>query len=448
MSLSCDASHAARAITVSELNSKTKQLLEQSLPLMWITGEISNLTQAYSGHWYFSLKDIQAQARCVMFRYRNQLLDWTPKNGEQVEIRALVTLYEPRGEFQLNVETMRRAGLGALFDAFERLKRLLAKEGLFDATRKLPLPFFPRQIGIITSPAAAALHDVLTTLHRRLPSIPVILYPTPVQGKNAATQIVRAIRAAIVRNECDVLILCRGGGSIEDLWPFNEESVARTISACPIPIVCGVGHETDVTIADFTADQRAPTPTAAAEMACPNQVELIHRLDVLQEHLTRYMRNFLESRMQQIDYLSHRLLHHGDWITNQTQQLIHLRQRLDTAWTHNLRDAEWNMRQWQRRLHHALPDLTRLECQQREWARRLLTAHERHLHLLEATLTHFQASLAHLNPFAVLKRGYSLIAHEDGQIVQDSTDITVGEKITLTFARGGASALVTDKRHS
>ncbi|HCA26801.1 MAG TPA: exodeoxyribonuclease VII large subunit [Betaproteobacteria bacterium] len=446
MPSSYDARPAASAITVSELNRQVKQLLEQSLPLTWIAGEISNLTRAASGHWYFSLKDAQAQARCVMFRHRNQALDWTPENGAQVEVRALATLYAPRGEFQLNVEAMRRAGLGALFEAFERLKHLLEKEGLFDAARKLPLPFFPRQIGVITSPAAAALHDVLTTLRRRLPSIPVILYPTPVQGKDAAAQIVQAIHAAAARNECDVLILCRGGGSIEDLWPFNEEAVARAISGCPIPIVCGVGHETDVTIADFTADQRAPTPTAAAEMACPHRADLARRLEIAQVRLTRHMRNLLENRMQQIDYLSRRLLHPGERLKNQAQQLTYIQQRLGTALAHSLHDAEWKTLQWRHRLQHALPDLTRLESQRQEWARRLPAAHARRLHTLEATLAHLQASLTHLNPLGVLKRGYSLVTHEDGRIIQDSASVAVGEKIAVTFSRGGASAQITDKR--
>src|SRR5574340_462515 len=278
---------AAPVISVSELNRSARQILEQRLPLLWVAGEISNFTQAASGHWYFSLKDDKAQVRCAMFRMKSQYLDWLPENGMQVEVRAQPTLYEPRGEYQLAVENMRRAGLGALYEAFEKLKGRLEKEGLFAAARKKALPAFPRRIGIITSPAAAALRDVLTTLRRRMPNIPVLIYPVPVQGEGAAQKIAAAIQLAGQRRECDVLILCRGGGSIEDLWAFNEEVVARAIAACEIPVICGVGHETDFTIADFAADRRAPTPTAAAELATPHRADLLQRLAVLQAGLTR-----------------------------------------------------------------------------------------------------------------------------------------------------------------
>ncbi|MDE2117752.1 MAG: exodeoxyribonuclease VII large subunit, partial [Betaproteobacteria bacterium] len=234
-----------RVFSVRELNLAAKQLLENGLPLLWVRGEISNFTCAASGHWYFSLKDEQAQVRCVMFRHKSQYLDWQPKNGMQVEVLALATLYEARGDFQLTLEQMRSAGLGVLYEAFERLKRKLEGEGLFDAARKRTLPFFPAQIGIVTSPQAAALRDVLTTLSRRMPGIPIVLYPVPVQGEGAAQKIAQAIRLANERAECDVLLVCRGGGSLEDLWAFNEEVVARAIDASKIPGVSGVGHETD-----------------------------------------------------------------------------------------------------------------------------------------------------------------------------------------------------------
>ena len=265
---------AGGPLTVTQFNAIARQQIERNLPLLWIAGEISNFTRAPSGHCYFSLKDERAQVRCVMFRSRLQNLEFAPGNGMQVEVRAVPTLYEARGEFQLGVENMRKAGLGALFEKFARLKTKLEAEGIFASERKRPVPRFPRRIGVITSPAAAALRDVLTTLRRRMPSIPVIIYPTLVQGDSARTQIAAAIAIAGARAECDVLILCRGGGSIEDLWAFNEESVARAMVASPIPIVSGVGHETDFTIADFVADARAPTPTGAAELVSPNRVEL------------------------------------------------------------------------------------------------------------------------------------------------------------------------------
>ncbi|MEO8101106.1 MAG: exodeoxyribonuclease VII large subunit, partial [Betaproteobacteria bacterium] len=254
-------------IAVSELNRRVRGLLEANLALLWVSGELSNVMRAASGHWYFSLKDATAQVRCVMFRHRAAAIGFTPENGMQVEIRALPSLYEPRGEFQLGVETMRRGGLGALYEAFERLKARLLAEGLFSAERKRPLPAFPKVLGIVTSLKAAALRDVLTTLQRRAPMIQIIIYPSAVQGTQAAQEIAAAIdsaRSRIARDAIEALIICRGGGSIEDLWSFNEEIVARAIvrlqDECGIPVVSGVGHETDFTICDFVADRRAPTP--------------------------------------------------------------------------------------------------------------------------------------------------------------------------------------------
>ncbi|HTN66510.1 MAG TPA: exodeoxyribonuclease VII large subunit, partial [Burkholderiaceae bacterium] len=254
-------------LSVSALNQAVARMLERNFPLTWVAGEISNFTRASSGHWYFTLKDNAAQVRAVMFKGRAQYAGFTPREGDRVEVRALITLYAARGEFQLSVEAIRRAGVGDLYEAFIRLKEKLAAEGLFDAERKRALPRLPRVIGIVTSPQAAALRDILTTLQRRAPHVAVILYPTPVQGVGAAEKIRAAIELAAHRAECDVLLVCRGGGGIEDLWSFNDESVARALVACPMPVVCGIGHETDFTIADFAADLRAPTPTAAAEMA-------------------------------------------------------------------------------------------------------------------------------------------------------------------------------------
>src|SRR5690349_23004826 len=268
-------------LTVSALARSVRDLLEHRYPLLWVAGEISNLTLAKSGHAYFVLKDEQAQLRCVMFRSRHQQLDWEPRDGMQVEAQVLVTLYEARGEFQLNVESMRRAGQGALFEAFVRLRDKLGKEGLFDPAAKRPLPAFPRTIGVITSRDAAALRDVLTTLRRRNPSIAVVVYPVPVQGYRAAEEIASALALAGRRAECGVLLLVRGGGSIEDLWAFNEEVLARAVRACPLPVVTGIGHETDFTIADFAADRRAPTPTAAAELVSPDRRLLLDAISRL-----------------------------------------------------------------------------------------------------------------------------------------------------------------------
>src|SRR5215831_13386333 len=298
-----------RVLSVSALNRSVRDLLEHRFPLVWVGGEISNLVQARSGHLYFSLKDDLAQVRCVMFRSRGFALEWQPRDGIQVEVRAVLTLYEARGDFQLNVEFMRSAGLGALYEAFVRLRDKLEREGLFASALKRPLPAYPRTIGIVTSPAAAALRDVLTTLRRRNPSIPIIVYPTLVQGDGAPPEIVAALATAGRRAECDVLILCRGGGSIEDLWAFNDEGVARALRACPIPVVVGVGHETDFTIADFAADVRAPTPTAAAELVSPSRAELAERVAECVRCLTREAARQIEYAMQALDALGRRLLH-------------------------------------------------------------------------------------------------------------------------------------------
>lgn len=433
------------AVSVSELNRAVRALIEQSLPLLWVAGEVSNLTRAASGHWYFTLKDAGAQVRCAMFRHKNQYLDWQPENGMQVEVRAVVTLYEPRGDYQLNVEAMRRAGFGALFEAFERLKAKLGKEGLFEAERKRPLPAFPKRIGIVTSPDAAALRDVLTTLARRMPSLPVVLYPTPVQGDGAALKIAQAIRAAGERNECDVLILCRGGGSIEDLWQFNEEAVARAVAECPIPVVSGVGHETDFTIADFVADRRAPTPTAAAEMVSPKREELAHRLEILGGRLERRMEALLEQRMQQVDYLARRLVHPGERLENQGLHLEHLGQRLSSALGRILDASQWRYRQAGRRLASTQPDLARRQAECVHLDRRLQGAMGEKLRRTEAALQRLGANLAHLNPLAVLERGYSLVETPEGRIVTDSAMVEKGDALRLTFAKGWAGASVEEK---
>ncbi len=430
-------------ISVSELNRSARELLEQGFPLTWVAGEISNFTRAASGHWYFSLKDAQAQVRCVMFRQKILHLDWKPENGMQVEVRALVSLYEARGEFQLNVETMRRSGLGALYEAFEKLKAKLEAEGLFADARKKPLPPFPCAIGIITSPAAAALRDVVTTLRRRMPGIPVIIYPTPVQGEGAAEKISEAVHTAGRRAECDVLILCRGGGSIEDLWSFNEEIVARAISACPIAIVTGVGHETDFTIADFVADQRAPTPTAAAELASPNRLELLASLGLINQRLRRVITRTLEARMQQLDYLSRRLQHPAARLQDQRAHLRQLILRLKNGWSRQADNRLWRIRELRQRLR--APETGRLLQSQCDLAQRLRRAGTRYMETVSMRLQNLRSHLAHLNPQSVLERGYSVVENAAGKIVRDSAQIAGGDEVKMTFANGVARARVTGK---
>ena len=410
-------------LSVRELNLAAKQLLENGLPLLWVRGEISNFVSAASGHWYFSLKDEQAQVRCVMFRHKSQYLDWQPKNGMQVEVLALATLYEARGEFQLTLEQMRPAGLGALYEAFERFKKKLEGEGLFDAARKRTLPFFPAQIGIVTSPQAAALRDVLTALFKRMPGIPVVLYPTPVQGEGAAQKIAQAIRLANARAECDVLLVCRGGGSIEDLWAFNEEVVARAIAASNIPVVSGVGHETDFTIADFAADQRAATPTAAAQLVAPERQELLQRLRHAAQRLARGRQRQAERVMQQLDFLQRRLVHPAQRMQQQAQYIGQLRQRL----------------------YRARPDFAQLGAQQIELMRRLQGSMQYTLERSNTRLNGLQQHLLHLDPLQVLARGYSMVRDEHGAIVSDSGVLSIGARLDITFAHGWAHAELKDK---
>lgn len=431
-------------ISVGDLVRRARELLERNFPLLWVSGEISNLTLAASGHWYFSLKDGSAQVRCVMFRNKNLYLDWAPENGMQVEVRALATMYEARGEFQLNLETMRRAGLGALYEAFEKLKAKLGKDGFFDAGRKRPLPTYPRQIGIITSPAAAALRDVLTTLRRRMPSIPAVLYPTPVQGEGAAQKIAEALRIAGERAECDVLILCRGGGSIEDLWAFNEEIVARAVQASPIPIVCGVGHETDFTIADFVADRRAPTPTAAAEIITPDRSELLHRTATWSARLTHVVQHTLEQRAQQLDYLSRRLTHPGEKLRGQEVHLAHLSERLAQSYGRMLENHTWRISALSSRLNSAKPDLPRKQAELMTLRHRLDRAVGHCMEFHAAALTRLHTHLDHLNPQTVLERGFSIVQHSDGTVISDTHQLKTGDPVQITFAKGHASATVKD----
>jgi exodeoxyribonuclease VII large subunit len=432
-------------LTVSGLNSLARSAIENALPLIWVGGEISNLTRAASGHWYFSLKDDRAQVRCAMFRGRNQYVDWQPANGDHVEVRAVATLYEARGEFQLQVELMRRAGLGALFEAFEKLKQKLATEGLFDAARKRPLPAFPQRLGLVTSPEAAALRDVLTTLRRRAPWLPVVLYPTLVQGEGAGRKIAAAIRSAGERKECDVLIVCRGGGSIEDLWAFNDEAVARAIAESPVPVICGVGHETDFTIADFVADLRAPTPTAAAEQVSPSREEWMQRLTTLQHRLARPLHRMLAARAQQVDMAARRLVHPAQRLQSQRDSLAHLTRRLSLAHAQTLSRTRWQFDTLARRIAAARPQPGPLQSELAKMQQSLSRALSLQMENRRVSLARMSAHLAHLNPEAVLARGYSVVRNAQGKIVRDSVQIKLDETLDLNFHHGSAQARVTKK---
>ncbi len=429
-------------ISISELNRRAAALLSNSFPPLWVSGEISNLTRHASGHWYFCLKDAKAQVRCVMFRHRNQYIDFAPREGMQVEARVEVSLYEARGEFQLNVESLRLGGLGALYEAFAKSKAKLEAEGLFDAARKRALPAYPTQIGIITSPQAAALCDVLSTLQRRMPSISVVLYPTPVQGKGAHLSIIQALTKANQRAECEVLILCRGGGSIEDLWEFNEEAVVRAIAASAIPVICGIGHETDFTLADFVADRRAPTPTAAAEMASPHRADLQRQLMALSQRMRRHTERYIEQRMQHLDHLGKRLQHPGQRLRQQSQQLCVLARRLPLALGQMLALKQSRLAHARRDLSTALPPFAQLTQHQIHLSQRLALAVQHRLREAQRRVAHLSNNLAHLSPQATLERGYSVVRNAKGEIVRDSAEINVGEDLSLDFAQGSAASRV------
>ena len=433
-------------VSVSELARSVRDLLEHRFPLLWVAGEISNFTLARSGHLYFSLKDDAAQVRCVMFRHRAQYLDFAPREGLKVEARATVTLYEPRGDFQLNVEFMRPGGLGALYEAFLRLKAKLEREGLFDEAAKRPLPAYPRAIGVVTSPQAAALRDVLTTLRRRNPSIPVIVYPSQVQGASAAAELVAAIETAARRREVDVILLVRGGGSIEDLWSFNDERLARAIRASPVPVVAGVGHETDFSIADFAADRRAPTPTAAAELVSPSRAELTARVASLAERLSRRTNRDIETRMQLLDHLSRRLVHPGRRLENQRRLMEQLERRLAHSASGIIDRYQWRVARLVERSKSRLPHVDALAVRTGDLATRGTRALDAMLALRTRKVESLSRALTHLGPEAVLERGYAIVRGATGTIVRDAAPLAPGDPLEITFAHGIADAHVAGTR--
>jgi len=433
-------------LTVSALIRSVRNVLEHCYPLLWVAGEISNFTVAKSGHAYFVLKDEYAQARCVMFRHRHQYLDWQPRDGMQIEAQALVSLYEPRGDFQLNIETMRRAGLGALFEAFLKLRDKLEKEGLFKAETKRTLPSLPRAIGVITSLEAAALGDVLTTLDRRNPSIEVVVFPVQVQGEGAAEKIAVALECAGRLGGCDVMLLVRGGGSIEDLWAFNEEIVARAIRACPIPVVTGIGHETDFTIADFVADRRAPTPTAAAELVSPERAGLLEGISKLTANLALRVRQELERRMLHVDHLARRLVHPGSRLRAQSDLLGQLRLRLGQAASRISSERRWEVVRLLQRAHAGLPNTDKLLATSLQLVARLRAATHGALERAGSVCARRIANLSHLDPAAVLGRGYSVVRDGTGRIVLRGASLAAGDLLDITFAEGGAHARVERPR--
>ena len=450
MEIADNAAPAARPdrdiYTVSRLNREARVLLERGFGSLWLEAEISNFARPSSGHWYFSLKDAAAQVRCAMFRQRNMLCAFTARDGQKVLVRARVGLYEPRGEYQLIVDHMEDAGLGALKRQFEELSAKLAAEGLFAQERKRPLPALPKRIGVITSPTGAAIRDILQVLARRFAAVAVLIYPVPVQGASAAAQIIAALQLAGRRAECDVLILARGGGSLEDLWAFNDEALARAIVDSPIPVISGVGHEIDFTIADFAADVRAPTPSAAAEIAVPDAEEWLKSLQRLGLRLRRGMRQRLDGHDERLRWLIGRaaLVSPAARLAQQMQRLDDYEQRLVRALRQILADRRSAVAARQSRLWQASPVARVRDFAARHGAlhaRLQAAAHER-LRRARERLLPLVRTLNAVSPLATLERGYAIVSTADGEILRNAADAPPGTSIEARLARGRIRAKV------
>ena len=437
------ARNPSAVMPVSLFVSTARLLIERHLGLVWIGGEISGLTRAASGHLYFTLKDASAQVRCVFFRHKAQSLWFALREGLAVEVRAVASIYEPRGEFQVNVETMREAGQGALYERFLARKRALEAAGLFDAARKRALPAYPRRIGIVTSRHAAALRDVLTTLRRRAPGVPVILYAASVQGAGAASEIAAAIRTANAHAQVDVLIVCRGGGSLDDLWAFNEEVLARAVFHSRLPIVSGVGHETDFTICDFVADVRAATPTAAAALVAPERAALCAALAALHRRLARALTHRLDNCTQRLDLASRRLVHPAARLATQAERTRALASRLMRAIAHRRATTLQRVQAARARLVRELraPPAQGRRVDALEKA--LVRNGRERLARAARDVERLGAALALLNPAAVLDRGYAIVTASDGRVVSDAREIGIGDGVRLTLAKGRADATIT-----
>ena len=433
---------AAPVITVTALNQAVARLLERSFPLTWISGEVSNFTRASSGHWYFTLKDDAAQVRAVMFRGRAQYAGFVPREGDKVEVRALVTLYGARGDYQINVEAIRRAGVGSLFEAFQRLKEKLDAAGLFHPDRKRALPLFPRTVGIVTSPQAAALRDVLTALKRRAPHVHIVLYPTPVQGQGSAERIAAAIDTASLRNDCDVLIVCRGGGSIEDLWSFNDEEVAYAVANCRMPVISGVGHETDFTICDFAADLRAATPTAAAELAVTPRADWMASLRADVIDLRRAMRRSAGDAAQTLDSYTRRLLNPGAQIKQQRLKLLALSTAMMHANRMPLSQARFQLDRLSGRLGARKPDMSAARSALAGLQHRAAISVSRHLAQRRDALSALSSQLELLNPQRTLERGYAIVTDGQGAVVRSPAQIQPQSHLTIRIAEGSAAITV------
>ena len=434
-----------RVITVSALNQEIAQVLKRMFPLVWIGGEVTGFTRAASGHWYFSLKDAYAQIACVMFRGRAQYTDFVPRNGDYIEARALLSMYEPRGDLQLNVESIRRAGQGRLYEAFLRLKEELAAQGFFDIARKKILPKFVQRVGIVTSLQGAALHDVLTTLARRTPHLHIIIYPSQVQGAGASLALANALDKANQRLEVDVLLLCRGGGSLEDLWAFNEKILAHAMMRSQLPIVTGVGHETDFTIADFVADLRAPTPTAAAELVSSSRNTYVESIKNNAYFLNSALEHVLNRYAQQLDAIARLLKTPGEQLRQQEKKLSHYVMQLCSRMNQSLDVQRSQLHSASICFSQNKPPVTTLRAAlsndlQNRWLGQSHTYYANMRYQIDVIKNHLNA----LNPQHVLDRGYAIVEDKEGHVLRNPNQLRAGQQVTVHMAEGSVDMAVAD----
>lgn len=425
-----------RILTVTQLNQRVAQILANTVGTVQVVAEVSNFTRAASGHWYFSLKDERCAVRAVMFRGRTIALDFIPKDGEKYIFEARVGLYEPRGDYQLQIQRMRKVGQGDLHEAFVQLKNKLQAQGLFSPELKLPINPHPRRVGVITSLSAAALRDVMTAFARRAPHVELLVYPASVQGQSAAQEVRQALQTAIARNEVETLLIVRGGGSLEDLWPFNDEQLGREIVASPIPVISGVGHETDFTIADFVADLRAPTPTAAAELATPNYQELQMRLQQALAQLQHRHRRFLEHLQWRLEVTSDRLVSPQQRIRQQGHELYRYQRRMQAAMHRTWQQQQQVFGAVQRRLGQTLPDTRSGARRLQQAARALALGQQQQLQRQQHRYEKAADTLQALDPELVLKRGYAIVRDKHATVVKNALDLKQNERLSVQLAHG------------
>jgi exodeoxyribonuclease VII large subunit len=434
-----------KVFSISELNRLVKDVLHSNFSLIWIKGEISGFSSYSSGHWYFKLKDKEAQVDCVMFAGKNHRVKWQPQNGDLVEVQCQVSIYEANGKYQLIIDSLQKAGLGELFEKYLQLKNKLKQDGLFDDASKKIIPRIPKSIGVVTSPDGAVLKDIITTLSRRNKTVSIVIYPTLVQGENAPEGLSNAIKIANTRREVDTLIVCRGGGSIEDLWSFNSEIVANAIFKSELPIISAVGHETDFTIADFVADERAATPTAAAEIVSEGLQEIKETINFYYDKMTRLLEDKINQAIIKVDFLEKRLVSPLQKITNQKNLLLSFQRRMDLNINANLTIYEQKINYLKIQLLSPNDTIQDYLEKIQNFSKRLGVSMASKIKTYETKMKALEQNVYILNPKTVLARGYSIVTNIDKKILNDSKNINVDDNIHITFHNGHARAKITDK---